>query len=470
MKRTIFLTGVLFTLAATIGLVAQSAQELYQLGLVQEQATGNLKQAIALYAQAAQGAGKDRALAAKALVRMAGAQEKLGAEGEAEKSYDELLRAFPEQRAEVGVARQRLAELRRARRVDAAVQSAVAADRASDTELAARLAGLIWSAAPDATLLEAARRGDLHDAALLQRQVVRMLRDQKSNALVDNFFVQWLSLDRLKTRRSDYPQADDELLQAMQTETRLFLQSQVREDRDAVEVWTANYTYVNERLASHYGLPGVSGKQFRRVRWQDANRAGILGQAAVLTVRSFPDRTSPTLRGTYVLSRFLGTDAPAPPSNVPVLEERLGGQSGTMRDRMIAHRTHPSCASCHVIFDPYGHALENFDAIGRWRTTDGGAPIDAVGSFPDGTRFSGPAELRAALLKKRDEYYANVTAQLLAYALKRKVRGGRGQIYDYEMPAVRRIVRDALDNGYRWSSILAGITASEPFRMKTIVP
>ena len=469
MKRSGFLLGILFTLAATIGLVAQNAQELYQRGLVQEQANGNLQQAIALYAQAAQSAGKDRALAAKALTHMAGAHEKLGREAEAEKAYAELLRAYPEQRAEAAIAQQRLAVLRRARRVDAVIQSVVPADRAPDSELAARLAALIWSGTPDATLLEAARRGDFHDPALLQRQVLRMLRDQKSNALVDNFFTRWLSLDKLKaarTDRSQYPLVDDELLQAMQTEAQLFLQSQLREDRDAVELWTANYTYVNERLARHYGLPGISGRQFRRVSWPDANRAGILGQAGLLTALSFPERTSPTLRGKYVLSRFLGMEAPGPPANVPALEERLASPSGTMRDRMITHRTHPSCASCHVIFDPYGLALENFDAIGRWRTSEGGAPIDASGSFPDGTKFKGPAELRAGLLKYRGDYYSTVTQELLSHGLNRK--GAR--VYEYEMPAVRKIVRDASANGYRWSSILAGITASEPFQKKTLVP
>ena len=468
MRRTGFVAGVLFTLATTIGLVAQSAQELYQRALVEEQANGNLPQAIALYARAAQGAGKDRALAARALMRMAGAHEKRGAEADAEKSYSELVRAYPEQRTEVTVAQQRLAALRRARHVDAAIQSAVTADRAPDTELAARLSALIWSSAPDATLLEAARRGDLHDSALLRRQIVRMLRDQTSNALIDNFFTRWLSLDKLKADRSRYPLVDDELLQALQTEARLFLQSQLRDDRDALELWTANYTFMNDRLAGHYGLSGISGRQFRRVTWPDANRAGILGQAGLLAVLSFPERTSPTLRGTFVLSRFLGMDAPAPPANVPALEERLGSQSGTLRDRMIAHRTHASCASCHVIFDPFGLALENFDAVGRWRTSDGGAPIDASGSFADGTRFSGPAELRAVLLKRRDAYYSNVTEQLLSYALNRKGRSGR--VYAYEMPAVRKIVRDASDGGYRWSSILAGIAASEPFQKKTIVP
>jgi len=285
---------------------------------------------------------------------------------------------------------------------------------------------------------------------------------------VDNFFMRWLSLDKLKTGRSQYPLVDDELLQALQTEARLFLHSQLREDRDALDLWTANYTYVNERLGGHYGLSGISGRQFRRVTWPDTNRAGILGQAGLLTVLSFPERTSPTLRGTYLLNRFLGESVPQPPANVPSLEERLGSESGAMRDRMVTHRTHPSCAACHVIFDPLGLALENFDAVGRWRTSDGGAAIDASGSFADGTKFSGPAELRAALVKRRDAYYVNVTEQLLSYALNRKGRSGR--VYPYEMPSVRRIVREASADGYRWSSILAGITASEPFQKKTIVP
>ena len=270
---------------------------------------------------------------------------------------------------------------------------------------------------------------------------------------------QWLSLDKLKTAQPDpslYPQFDAELLQAMDTETRLFLQSQLREDRDAVELWTANYTYVNERLARHYGLSGISGKEFRRVTWPDTNRAGLLGQAGPLTALSVAARTSPTVRGLYVLTRFLGMDAPSPPANVPPLAERPANRPGTMRDRMMAHKTNPSCASCHAMFDPLGLALENFDATGGWRITDGGSPIDASGTFIDGTRFNGPAELRAGLLKYRDAYYTGVTQQLLAYALNRKGKAGR--VYDYEMPAVRKIVRDASANGYRWSSILAGIS------------
>jgi len=298
-----------------------------------------------------------------------------------------------------------------------------------------------------------------------------MLRDERSVSLVDNFFTPWLSLDRLKTAQPDpavFPEFDGELRQAMNTEARLFLQSQLREDRDAVELWTADYTYVNDRLARHYGLTGISGREFRRVSWPNTNRAGLLGQAGLLTALSSEGRTSPTKRGLYLWTRFLGMDAPAPPANVPALAEQPGSASDTMRERMMAHKTNPSCASCHSRFDPLGLALENFDATGAWRTTSGGFPIDASGTFMDGARFNGPAELRAGLLKYREAYYTSVTQQLLAYALNRKGKDGR--IYDYEMPAVRKIVRDASAHGYRWSSILAGIAASAPFQMKNLVP
>jgi hypothetical protein len=264
-----------------------------------------------------------------------------------------------------------------------------------------------------------------------------------------------------------FPQVDRELLEAMSTETRLFVQSQLREDRDAVELWTAPYTFVNERLARHYGLSGISGKEFQRVTRQNPNRAGLLGQAGMLTALSTGSRTSPTVRGMYISSRFLGVDAPPPPANIPPLAERPGEASVTMRERLTTHRTNPACASCHAMFDPLGFALENFDATGRWRTTDGGSPIDATGTFTDGTRFNGPVELRAGLLKYRDGYYANVTQQLLAYALGRKKAG---RVYDYEMPAVQAIVRSASSSGYRWSSIMAGIAASGPFQATDIVP
>lgn len=565
MTRAGFALSVLLTLALSIGLVAQSAQELYQRGLVQEHAHGNLKYAIALYAQAAQAAGRARALAAKALVRMGGAQEKLGEDGEAARTYAEVVRAYPEQRAEAAVARERLTVLRRAVRSGAApVRDAGTSDvssstrplferycinchnagnraggldldalsrrnvsenpalwetvtrrlqarrdppvgaprpddatyrsivsrleqaldgsyastrmllpveRAPETELAARLATFLWNAVPDATLLQAARRGDFGDPAALNRQVIRMLRDPRAVGLVDNFFARWLSLDTLKTARPDsslYPRFDAELRQAMDTETRLFLQSQLHDDRDAVELWTANYTYVNERLARHYGLPGITGRDFRRVTWPNANRAGLLGQAGPLTALSLATRTSPTVRGLFVLTRYFGMNAPAPPANVPPLAEGPTALHGTMRDRILAHKINPSCASCHAMFDPLGLALENFDATGGWRVADEGVPIDASGTFIDGTRFNGPAELRAGLLQYRDAYYSAVTRQLLAYALNRT--GSAGRVYDHEMPAVRKIVRDASAHGYRWSSILAGIGSSAPFQARDVVP
>ena len=462
--------GVVLVMAVSIVLGAQSAQDLYQRGLVQEHAAGNLKQAIELYAQAAKTAGKDRALAAKALIRLGSSQEKLGAGPDAEKTYDELLRTYPEQRTEIAVARERLKALRHAAK-PVSRSRVVQTDRAPDAELALRLAAFLWNDAPDGQLAEAARRGELADPDALKRQVARMLRDRRSDALLDNFFVKWLSLDKLKTAKLPdsvlFPQVDRELLESMGAETRLFVQSQLREDRNAVELWTARYTFVNERLARHYDLPSISGKEFRRVTGLNPNRAGLLGQASVLTLLSQPSRTSPTARGKYVLSRFLGIEPQEPPANIPPLPEAPGNGAGTMREQLATHRTNPHCASCHATFDPLGFALENFDAIGRWRTTDGGRPIDASGAFTDGTRFSGPIELREGLLKRRGLYYANVTQQLLAYALNRRKPG---LVYDYEMPVVRQIVRDASVDGYRWSSLLAGIAASGPFQAKEIVP
>jgi hypothetical protein len=563
MTRKGFLLGPLAVLALSVPVMAQLAPELYQRGLVQEHATGDLEDAIALYMQAARAAGADRALATRSLMRAAGSHEKLGHQSDAVTVYAEVLRAYPEQRAEVGLAQARLSVLRRqapagvtkkslagesvsfamgpvlerycvrchnagtrsggldlaslserqvaentgpweqvvrrllARRdppagmprpddetyravtvrLERALDQAYAAnrtlrdaERADDTELVARLSTLIWNAPPDGSLLGDAKRGRLHDPAVLNRQVVRMLRDSKSASLVDGLFAGWLSLNNVKKARPDPsldPEIDADLLQAMDTETRLFLESQLRDDRDAVEIWTADYTYVNARLAHRYGLSSVTGPDFRRVTWPDDRRAGILGQAGILMALSMPSRTSPTARGRFVLSRFLGVDAPSPPANVPALVEHAANP-GTMRDRMLAHKVNPSCASCHSLFDPLGLALENFDATGSWRTTDGGSPIDASGTFADGTHFDGPAGLRAGLLTYREAYYTSLTQQLLAYALHRKGRGG--QVYDYEMSAVRRIVRDAAAGGHRWSSILAGIGASAPFQMKHPVP
>jgi hypothetical protein len=564
-----FLPGLLLALALSVPVTAQrdqQAPELYQRGLVQEHATGHLEDAVSLYLQAARAAGAERALAARALMRAAGAYEKLGRKNDAANVYAEVVRAYPEQRAEVSLAQERLRKLRdtpagiskkdvaavtdvssstalllerycvrchnagsrsggldlgslvgrhvgentslweqvvrrlQARRdppagvprpdnetyhaVTTTLQQALDAtyaasrtlndaERADDAELATRVATLLWNAAPDAPLLADAKRARLHEPGVLTSHVERMLRDPKSVSLVDGFFARWLSLDKVTQARPDpsfYPEIDADFVQAMYTETQMFLESQLRDDRDAVEIWTANYTYVNARLARHYGLSGVSGQSFRRVTWPDDRRAGILGQAGILMALSKPSRTSPTTRGRFVLARFLGVDSPSPPANVPALVESPPAATGVgaIRDRMLAHKVNPSCASCHTMFDPLGLALENFDAIGGWRTTDGGAPIDASGTFVDGTPFDGPAGLRAGLLKYRDAYYTSLTQHLLSYALNRN--GKAGQVYDYEMSAVRKIVDDAAAGGYRWSSILAGIAASAPFQMKHPVP
>jgi hypothetical protein len=559
--RTRLLACALILLALSVPVAAQQAAELYGQGLVQEHANGRLEEAIALYVEAARAAGADRALAARALIRAAGAQEKLGHQADAEAIYADVLRVYPEQRAEVSVAQGRLRALRRRQSTGATIQhssgislsSAIApvlerycirchnprsrsggldleslgerpvaentgvgeqiarrllarrepaadaprpdeetyravttrleqaldaayeanptlkdAERVDDAELAVRLATFIWNAGPDVPLLTDAKRGRLHEPAVLHGHVVRMLRDPKSATLADGFLSAWLLLDnKARPDPTVFPQVDADLLRAMNTETQLFLENQLRDDRDAVEIWTANYTYVNARLARHYGLSGVTGQDFRRVIWPDDRRAGILGQAGILMSLSHPTRTSPTSRGRYVLSRYFGVDAPTPPANVAALVERPE-TAGTMRDRLLVHKINPSCASCHRMFDPMGLALENFDAAGAWRTADAGLPIDASGTFIDGTPFDSPAGLRAGLMAYRDAYYMNVAQQLLAYALHRKGRGG--QVYDYEMSAVRKIARDAAAGGHRWSSLLAGVAESAPFRMKYPVP
>jgi tetratricopeptide (TPR) repeat protein len=544
---------LLWSLMLSIVLSAQSPQELYQRALVEEHANGNLNEAIKLYAQTAQAAGKDRALAAKALIRSAVCQEKLGRPSEAAESYAEVVRSYPEQHAEISIAQDRLNRLRqtlparsqnsasslsdvsaltaplfasycnnchntstrsggfdlsslngrdvsersaawetilrrlRARRdpplnsprpdpgtyraviskLEQALDGAYSAnsplnlaERTSDTEWSTRIAAFIWGSAPDAALIDDAQNGRLRDATVLKRQVLRMLRDPKAENLVTNFLQPWLLSDRL-------PAMDPELLQSMESEARLFLESQLREDRGVLELWTANYTYINDRLARHYGISGISGG-FQRVRWPDGNRAGILGMAGMLAAGSVDGRTSPTRRGIYLFTRFLGMDPPAPPASVPPMLENPETAVKLLRDRLSAHKVNPSCANCHGSFDPLGLALENFDSVGQWRITMNGAAIDTSGVFIDGTPFNGPAELRAALLKHSDAYYTNVTQQLLAFALNRKGRTGR--LYDYEMPAVRAIVRSAAADGYRWSAIVSGIIASAPFRMKNVAP
>jgi hypothetical protein len=338
-----------------------------------------------------------------------------------------------------------------------------AAYRVDDLDLASRLSFFLWSSVPDDELLDLAARGKLRDPKVLEEQVRRMFADSRSGTLVDNFLTQWLSLRDLQNVAPDpaiFPDFDDNLRTAFQRETQLFLESQVREDRSVTELLTANYTFLNERLARFYGIPGVYGARFRRVPLTDPNRGGLLGQGSILTVTSYSTRTSPVVRGKWLLTNLLGSPPPPPPPDVPALiENGEGGRPpSSVRERMEQHRTNPVCASCHMRMDPMGFALENFSAIGRWRTTEHGLPIDATGTFPDGTRFSNPVEFRKALMTHSEEFVRTLTTKLLTYAI------GRGTEY-YDMPAVRSIVREAASSDYRWSALILGIVRSTPFQM-----
>ena len=340
--------------------------------------------------------------------------------------------------------------------------------RVSDLELASRLSFFLWSSIPDDELLTLAEQGKLKNPAVLERQVRRMLADSRSKALVNNFAGQWLYLRNVRLvspDRQEFPDFDDNLQEAFQRETELFFESMVREDRSALDLLDANYTYVNERLARHYGIPNVYGSHFRRVTLSDETRRGLLGQGSILTVTSYANRTSPVLRGKWVLENILGTPPPPPPPNVPSLKDNKETRALTMRQQMEAHRANPVCASCHRVMDPLGFALENFDAVGHWRTTSGAnnTPIDSSGAMPDGTKFEGAAELRKLLSGKRDEFAITVTDKLLTYAL------GRGVEY-YDAPAVRSIIREAAPSEYRWSSLVIGIVKSLPFQMRRSRP
>jgi cytochrome c551/c552 len=343
---------------------------------------------------------------------------------------------------------------------DPAGTSSATVHPVTDFELASRLSFFLWSSIPDDTLLQDAARNRLHDPAVLEQQVRRMLADPKSEALVTNFGGQWLQLRNLPSKRPDreyFDDFDDNLRQSMRRETELLLDSVFRGDRNVLDLLTANYTFVNERLARHYGIPGIYGGEFRRITLTDPNRFGLLGQASILFVTSFPDRTSPVVRGRWILENILGTPPPAPPPNVPPLPDT--SKPRTMRERMEAHRANPACASCHRIMDPLGLSLENFDAVGNWRTTDGGNPIDPATTLADGTKVNGPVSLREALLKKPEMLVGMLTEKLLTYAL------GRGLDY-YDMPAVRQIEREAAAADNHFSAIVLGIVRSVPFQMR----
>ena len=337
----------------------------------------------------------------------------------------------------------------------------------TDLELASRLAYFLWSSGPDEQLLALAEQGRLGDPEVLGRQARRMLADRRSRALVGNFAGQWLYLRNLRGVVPDalvFPEFDENLRQAFREETERFVESLIREDRSVLDLLAADYTYVNERLARHYGIPGIYGSRFRRVPLDPAaaeRRGGILGHGSLLTVTSYPNRTSPVLRGKWVLANLLGMPPPPPPADVPDLPDRgADGGRATVRDRLARHRESPACSVCHAPMDPLGLALEHYDAVGRWRATgETGQPIDASGSLPDGTVFEGPAGLRALLLERRELFIGTLTEKLLAYAL------GRGPEY-YDRPTVRAITRAAAAEDYRWSAIVVGIVQSTPFRMR----
>ena len=336
----------------------------------------------------------------------------------------------------------------------------------TDFEVASRLSFFLWSSGPDEELLKLAEEGRLGDSAVLEQQTRRMLADPRATELVRNFAGQWLYLRNLDAVVPDaitFPDFDENLREAFQKETELFVSSLIRDDSSVLDLLGADFTFVNERLAAHYGIPNVYGSHFRRVTLDPVlreHRGGIFGHGSVLTVTSYPNRTSPVLRGKWMLSNILGTPPPPPPADVPDLPERgEDGQAATVRDRLERHRESPACSVCHAPMDPLGLALENYDAIGRWRLAgEAGLPIDSSGRLPDGTAFEGPAGLRSLLMQRREQFVGTLTEKLLAYAL------GRGPEY-YDRPTVRAIVQKSADD-YRWSSIIVGIVQSSPFRMR----
>ena len=337
----------------------------------------------------------------------------------------------------------------------------------SDVELASSLSFFLWSSIPDDELLNVALGGTLRDPVVIERQVRRMLADPRSESLTRNFAGQWLQLRNLpavQPNNAIFPNFDESLRQAMQKEAELFFDSIVREDRSALELVTATYTFVNERLAWHYGMPGISGSHFRRVSLaDDSPRIGVLGKGSILTLTSHATRTSPVKRGKWVLDNIIGAPPPPPPPNVPALEESQGEEPSTLREQMEQHRRNPVCAGCHSTIDPAGFALENFDAIGRYRTIDreSNKPVNPAGMLPDGVEFDSLGSFRAAVMTHPERFIITMTEKLLTYAL------GRGLEY-YDMPAIRAIVRDAAEDGYQFSSIVRGIVQSKPFQMRGV--
>ena len=336
-----------------------------------------------------------------------------------------------------------------------------------DLTLASRLSFFLWSSIPDDELLDLAEQGSLSDPGIYAAQVDRMLVDARSRALVENFAGQWLYLRNLQSARpgiETFPDFDENLRRAMRRETELLFESIIREDRSVTELLTADYTFVNERLAKHYGMAGIYGSHFRRAAVVDDARRGLLGHASILTVTSYPNRTSPVLRGKWIMENILGTPPPAPPADVPDLEENEPGSAArSVRERLAEHRENPVCANCHDVLDPIGLGLENFDAVGRWRTKEAGGDVDPSGQLADGTLVDGAVSLREALMSKPEQFVGVFTEKLFTYAL------GRGLEY-FDMPAVRAIVRQAAAEDYRFSALLRAILTSDQFRMNMVQP
>jgi len=335
--------------------------------------------------------------------------------------------------------------------------------RLGDLDLASRLSFFLWSSIPDEELLDTAIRGELHKPDVLEEQVRRMLADSRSQNLVGNFAGQWLYLRNLDSLTPDlrlFPDFDDNLRQAFRRETELLFENVLREDRSVLDLLKADYTFLNERLARHYGIPNVYGSRFRRVALrEDDHRGGLLRQGSILTVTSYATRTSPVIRGKWVLENILGTPPPPPLPNVPALKDNTLSATLSVRERLATHRANAACAGCHNLMDPVGFSLENFDAIGRWRAVEEGQPIDATGGLPDGGKFTGVAGLEDGLLNRPELFVGTLTEKLMTFAL------GRG-IETYDAPAIRKIVHDARAKDFRFSSILLGIVNSTPFLMR----
>ena len=334
----------------------------------------------------------------------------------------------------------------------------------SDIELASRLSFFLWSSIPDDELLAAAERGELGSPGGLQRQVRRMLADPRAAEMASNFAGQWLLVRNVRFAEPDralFPAFDGNLRDALARETELLFEDQFRQDRSILDLLRADYTFVNSRLARHYGIPDIYGSHFRAVALADERRHGLLGHGSVLTVTSYPNRTSPVLRGKWVLDNLLGAPPPPPPPDVPTLDEGSRSKPTTVRERLEQHRANPVCASCHARMDPLGFALENFDPIGRWREQDGSLPIDAAADLPDGSTVDGPVAFRKALLERHEEFAGNFAEKLMTYAL------GRGVTFR-DAAAVRAIVREAGVTDYRWSDMVLGIVRSVPFRMRKV--